>query len=355
MSDSNEFHPSISGMTPWIKNPNSIWLGTTLTILRNVEKFPFPGKLTEEKRKQILALLGKDLLKSELLIQPIMIKSEEMPPSEKEFLMEHFLTPQSFIQAHGGEAFVIDETGEFLATLNVRDHLTMTMVDHREELEITLDKLIKLESNLSKSIKLAFSSRFGFLTADPMQCGTGLLVYVFLHLPALIFKNKLDEKILKVKDEGLVHTGFQGAPQDIIGDIVVFHNGYTLGVTEENIVTSLRTLATKLLVEENSTRLNFSPEDLVIMKDKVSRAYAILLHSYQIHAVETLNALSLLKLGLDLGWVSNTTHAVLNQLIIKCRRAHLQFHYKEKINPEDVLHKRSEFIHKALQGVNLLI
>lgn len=355
MSDTSEFHPSISNMAPWIKSPNSIWIGSTLTVLRNVEKFPFPGKLQEEKRRQILSLLSKELLKNELLKQPVMIKSEEMPPSEKEFLMEHFLTPQSFIQARGGEAFVIDSTGELLATLNIRDHLSITLVDHRDELETTLDKLINLESSLSKSIKLAFSSRFGFLTADPMQCGTGLIVYVFLHLPALIFKNKLDEIILKNMGEGIQQTGFQGSPHDIIGDIVVFHNGYTLGLTEENIVSSLRNLATKLMVEESSTRTQLSSEDTVIMKDKVSRAYAVLMHSYQIHAVETLNALSLLKMGLDLGWVANTTHSILNQLIVKCRRAHLHFYYKEPIHPEEVLHKRSEFIHQSLQGLKLLI
>jgi len=93
----------------------------------------------------------------------------------------------------------------------------------------------------------------------------------------------------------------------------------------------------------------------LLYKDKVSRAYAILLHSYQIDAIEALNAISLLKLGLDLDWLANTTHAKVNTLLFACRRGHLLSHYKEMINPEEIPHKRSEFIHKTLHGIELKI
>lgn len=351
-------HPLLCNESPWNRNSNIIWLGSTITLIRNLEKYKFPGKLSGDKRKQIVALLNRDILASEQLKNPKLMPAEEMSPIEKEFLVEHFLTHQSFHQAYTGEGFVLDETGEFLAVLNLRDHLMMHWIDPREELEKSWDHLVKIEMELNKSVNFAFSPKFGFLTSDPTQCGTGLIVNVFLHLPVLLYLDHFKEIFSKNKGEGIGQTGLQGNPNEIIGDIVVFHNNYTLGVTEDNILSSLRTLTTKLVVEEKSMRQHLKRENesaLADIKDKISRAYAILLHSYQIEAIEALQALSLLKLGLDLEWLQGCTQIDLNHLFFSCRRAHLLCHYGQKISQEELPHRRAEFIHKALKGLELLI
>ncbi len=350
--------PLICRQNPWSHNANTIWLASTITLNRNIEKFNFPGKLPTDKRKQIISLINRDLLSVEHLKNPKLMRAEDMPPVEKEFLVEHFLTSQSFHQTHIGEAFVLDETGEFLAVLNLRDHVLLQWIDTREELEQAWDNLVKIEMKLNKTVNFAFSSKFGFLASDPAQCGTGLIVHVFLHLPALLYTGRLEEILKKNKDEGIEQTGLQGNPHELIGDIVVFHNNYTLGLTEENILASLRTLATKLVVEEKSMRQHLKLEKeskLAEIKDKVSRAYAILLHSYQIETVEALEAVSLIKLGLDLNWLQGITQTALNELLFTSRRAHLLCHYGQKLTQEELPHRRAEFIHKALKGVELLI
>jgi len=350
--------PLLCNESPWNHNNNLIWLGSTVALHRNIEKFKFPGKLAPDKRQQIISLINQELLASPQLKNPKLIRAEDMPPIEKEFLVEHFLTSQSFHQTHTGEAFVLDETGEFLAVLNLNDHVFMEWIDQREDLEGAWNHLVKIESNLSQAVNLAFSPQFGFLTADPTECGTGLTVSVFLHLPGLLHSNRLEEVIKKTKDEGIRQTGLQGNPNEIIGDILVLHNNYTLGLTEENILSSLRTLATKLIAEEKSVRSfleNGHGYEISIVKDKVSRAYGILMHSYQIEAVEALQALSLLKLGLDLHWLEGTQQKTLNALLFSCRRAYLLCHYAQKIQQDELSHKRAEFIHQQLRGLTLLI
>lgn len=273
----------------------------------------------------------------------------------KEFLVEHFLPSQSFQHTHQGEAFVVDESGQFLAALNLRDHLFLEVIDSHEDLESALNRLVKLEVAVGKSLKYAFSPRFGFLTADPGECGTGLLVSVYLHLPSIIHTGAFDALLDKYQDTSVGVTGLQGNPNQILGDIVVLHNNYTLGVTEENIISTMRIYATKWLVEEKSVRSLVKQEGKSEIKDKVSRAYAILLHSYQIEAVEALNALSLIKMGLDLEWLTGTTHTVLNALLFSIRRAHLLSNCGDQIDQEEMLHRRAEFIHKALKDVTLHI
>lgn len=358
MSNQNKNSPLLCNESPWNNSQNTIWLGSTLTLLRNIEKFNFPSKLSTDKRKQIISLLTQGLLSSVQLKKPKLIRAEDMPPLEKEFLVEHFLSSQSFHQAYVGEAFILDETGEFLAVVNLKDHVILEWIDTREELESAWDRLIQIELELNNHVNFAFSPKFGFLTSDPTQCGAAFIVTVFLHLPALLYTNHLDEIIKKNTDDGVEQTGFQGDPDEMIGDIVAFHNRYTLGVTEENILSSLRTLATKLVIEEKGMRQHLkrgSENEVAEVKNKLSRAYAILLHSYQIEAVEALQALSLIKLGLDLGWLQGISQSVLNHLLFACRRAHLLCHYGQKIPQEELSHRRAEFIHKALYGLELLI
>ncbi len=352
-------YPSFSnGQNPWYHNANPIWLGSTLSIHRNLEKFHFPSKLPVEKRKQIISLFDRDVLASQSLKKPQVYKAEDLAPIEKEFLVEHFLSQKSFQQALAGEAFLLDESKEFLGVFNIKDHLYLHLVDSRGELENAWSRLAKIESELSKSVSFAFSPKFGFLSSDSGECGTGLHVTAFLHIPMILHANRLQDILKKNKEDNIEYSGLHGDPHDIIGDIVAFHNNYTLGVTEENILRSIYGLATKLVIEESSLRSHFkqaNENEQAEIKDKVSRAYGILLHSYQIEPIEALHALSWLKIGLEMGWLSDTTHEEINQLFFSCRRAHLLCYYGQKMIPEEIPHKRSEFIHIVLKKLKLLI
>lgn len=351
----NKAHSFICQTKPWIHNNNSVWLASTVCLARNIEKFKFPGKLTTESKRQILSLIDKEPLEIDGLQNPILIKIEDMTPLEKEYLSEHFLTIHSFQTATAGEGFILDETGEFLGQINIDNHLKFLLIDSNGDLENAWNRLVKIESAMGKLWSYSFSPRFGFLTADPTQCGTALHVTVYLQLPALIHTETIDDFLEKNADENLNITGIHANPNEIIGDILMIQNNYTLGLTEENIISAMRSITTKLQVEENHLRSTIKASNNAAIKDKISRAYAILLHSYQIEAVEALNAISLLKLGIDLGWVSGVTLGELNSLFFFCRRAHLLNQYSEKIAQDEIPHKRAEFIHKTLKNIKLEI
>jgi len=339
---------------PWTNNKNSIWLASTAKLSRNIENFNFPEKLSGDRCKQIISLVDKEL-PTNFLADPILILADEISPIEKEYLMEHFLASQGLYQAHAGEAFIYDSTGEVLITLNIENHIEFQLTDCNGEIENTWNRLVKIETTLGKSLTYSFSQKYGFLTANPAESGTALVITVFLQPSALIHLGKIDEVLERHADDNLDITGLQGSPTEIVGDILAIRNNYTLGLTEENIISMLRTFTTKLLVEENSTRSHLRQEDHPDLKDKVSRAYGILIHSYQIEAIEALNAISLLKLGADLGWVKGTTPLALNELFFNCRRAHLMSRYKESVEQEQLPHRRTEYIHEALKDVTLAI
>lgn len=348
-------HPQLYRNKPWEDNENNIWLASTINLYRNLEKFLFPAKLEKEKRDQIISVVSRKLLQSKNLIKPTLIKTEELGPIQKEYLVEHFLSSQGFHRAHSGEAFILDDTGTFLATLNVNNHIQFELIDCRGELESAWNHIVKIEAELGSEVNYSFSSKFGFLTADTMNCGTGFILKIFLQPSALIHTGLIDEVLSKIKIEGITLTGLQGNPNEIIGDIYTVTNQYTLGLTEENIISSIRLFITKLMVEENTLRTHLRKEENAIVMDKVSRAYGILIHSYQIGAVEALNSISLLKLGADLGWLEGVTPNELNRLFFDCRMAHLLSKFDYEVNQDKLQHMRAEFIHKTLQKAKLKI
>lgn len=356
MTQSDAEQPSILQLDkPWSNNNNTIWLASTLEVARNIEKFKFPGKLSADRRKQIISLSTKEFQKSGCFPKPIVYKAEDLSPIEKEFINEHFLSTGSYNQAHIGEAFVVEDSGEFLITLNLGDHLHYHLIDTSGELEKSYSRLLKLEAEIGDSLNYAFSQKFGFLTSDPTRCGTALTISVYLQLSALIHTETIEAVLEKEDDEAIHVAGFQGASAEAIGDILTIQNNFTLGVNEEGVLATIRGYLTKLLMEENNARNQIRKKSNPDIMDKVSRAYAILLHSYQIEAVEALNAISLLKLGLDFGWISGVTIADLNQLFFNCRRAHLSRFMEKVTNQDEILHKRAEYIHGVLKPVKLLI
>lgn len=341
-------------LTPWNHNPNPVWLASTLRLYRNLEKFNFPPKLDTERRKQMVALIRKQSGEVEELKEAKTLKTEECTPTEKEFLAEHFMVPEGFSQALQGEAFIFNAQGTFLVSINLEDHLHFLLIDLKGELEKGWNRIGGLESKLGEHLNYSYSPKFGFLTSDLSLCGTGLKLTAFLQLSALIHTDTLKSTLEKLHDETIGISGLM-APLEFVGDLVAVKNQYTLGVNEEGILSTVRNYVTKLLGEEHAARAQIAANQPSLIKDKVARAYALLLHSYQIETSEALNEIALLKLGLEMQWIEGITMSELNQLFFTCRRGHLLRLQGTKVPMEEIGHRRAEFIHTTLKNVTLKV
>jgi len=346
--------PSLSQHTLWEEDKNPIWLGSSLTLHRNLARYKFPSKLTEGEIKILSATLAETLQKNSALKSPAYFSAEKTSPLDKEFIFEHFLCLESFQNADAGQGFLLDETGRFLALVNLKNHLQLQLIDTSGDIHAAWSQLAGVEMEIGKTLEYAFSPKFGYLTTDPTLSGTALQALLYLHVPALHHTGQLHEVLGQQKEDEVMTMGLEGALDDLVGDFLILKNRYTLGVTEESMLHSLQTTAMKLMAAEKTLRSHLKETGNPEMKDLVSRAYGLLVHSYQLQTKEALNALSALKLGLDLGWISGISNQAINTLFFKCRRAHLAQLLNEKtLDTHDMPHKRAEFIHKALQGMTL--
>ena len=356
MKEKAELPTALLEHTPWENEVNPIWPASSFLLHRNLSQSFFPPKMNEKEALQVLELLKEAFNKATELTEPTFLKAELLSALDKEFLFEHFLCQEAFQNTSTGQALVVDNSARFLALFNVQDHIQLQVIDCQNEWEKTFSRLASLEAQIGSALNFAYSSKFGYLTADPSFCGTALQVSIYLHLPALIHTGQLQETLLKHKEENVLAASMEGPIDGIVGDLLVLRNPYTLGLSEENILQGLQSSAMKLMALEKTLRTHLKQENNAEIKDQVSRAYGLLCHSYQLHAKETLSALSLIKLGLDLGWIEGITDSKLNEIFFKCRRAHLSHLFQDKIiDPGELPRKRAEYIHKSLQTVKPLL
>jgi protein arginine kinase len=327
---------------PWTNDKNGIWLSLSLSLARNLAAYRFPHKLSPAESNAVLSTLSKSFKDLAIWNDPTAI--------DKELLFEHFLNFESFQATHPGLGFLTDASGHCLALINQKNHLELHLISSPDQAQNNFQRLYQIEADIEKKHPFAYSQRFGYLTIDPRHAGTALRVAGHIHLPALIQTQKLHEVL--ALDDSLIAIGLEGSLNDLIGDILIIYNRYTLGVSEESSFHNVQSALIKLANLEKNCRLQLKPDELIALKDHVSRAFGLLAHSYQLQTKETLDALSLLKLGVDLKWVEGIAQETLNRLFFQSRRGHLMS--LDTIDANDLPRKRAELIHGYLEKVTLI-
>jgi protein arginine kinase len=351
MTEKINVPPFLVEKKPWGKKINTIWPSSTLTLRRNLNQYDFPSKLSNLESEQLLSHLKNSLLKIKEIDIPFYLKAPDLNALDKEFLFEQFLLLQGFPETLDGEAFIIDSTTDLLLMLNIEDHLQIHLLDTSCDLEKSYRRLSQLETSMANSLNFAFNPQFGYLTSDPDLCGTALTVNTFLHIPALIHSGELVDALETELESGVFPCGLEGTPDNLTGDILILSNLYTLGNSEGSILRSVESSTLKVIALENALRTQLKNKPSHTMKDLVGRAFGLLIHSHQLETHETLNALSLIKLGIELNWISGIEESALCDLFFKCRKAHLAFQ-----NPTESLPQfRATFLHQHLNSLKLNI
>jgi len=302
---------------------------------------PFPAKMTKATKEQTLKVLTESLKSFPEVKNLQFISMADLSPQEKALFFEHYMIkspPEETRPAEG--VFIADG---FLALINIGDHLTLELIENTREWESVSDLISNLETHLSKSLNFSFSGNFGFLTSNFEECGTGLIVESYIHVPALIHMEKRNDPLSDL-DEKISLSGFLD-DSELVGDIALISNTFKLGVSEDDIIQAVHEAATSLTHEEASRRVELKEKGCPQMRDQVAKAFGLLKYSYLLETTEALSALSLIQLGSDLGWVKGDVH--FSSLFFNCQDAHLH-------PAEDLPKARAEYFQAQLQNVDLV-
>ena len=328
-----------------------IVLTSRVRLARNIRGFPFPGWAKKPDRVRSLELIRPLIASLPQMEGGFAESMETMTALEKQILMERHLISREHAARSAGSGLILSRDLALGVMINEEDHLRMQAIRPGLQLQAAWQAIDEVDSTLEKRLPYAFSRELGYLTACPTNLGTGIRVSAMLHLPGLVLAEQINQVITAVNKLGLAVRGLHGEGTEALGNIFQISNQMTLGETELDIVERLGKVVSQLIEHEENARATILEKKPKMLFNHIGRAYGILANAHSISSKETMNLLSLVRLGIDIGSFPGISRSLVDELFITTQPAHLQKQFTEKLNPDarDVL--RADMVRDRLIGV----
>ena len=336
----------------WLKGsgPESdIVISSRVRLARNLARFPFLTKAGDGERAEIHAAVRRALDKIGLGDNGhLYVELERTNEMTNRFLLERHLISRELANGSGDRGVLFNRSEMLAVMVNEEDHLRIQAIRAGFQLHDAYQDLQWLDDQLDRDLEFAFSNEFGFLTACPTNVGTGMRASVMFHLPALVFTKQIDKVFSSVTKINLAVRGFYGEGTQASGDFYQISNQVTLGKSEEEILDLLDRVVPKIVAYERAVREHLLEKDRLRLEDKICRAFGVLRSARSISSEETMDLLSAVRLGVNLGLLHDVDMSTVNELFILTQPAHLQRLEKRDLTPAERDSARADFIRKHL-------
>ena len=121
---------------------------------------------------------------------------------------------------------------------------------------------------------------------------------------------------------------------------------------ESDIVERLNKVLLQIIEHEENARATLLEKKPKVVYNHIGRAYGILANAHSISSKETMNLLSLMRLGVDLEEFPSSDRALIDELFIVTQPAHLQKQFTEKLGAEERDLLRSDMLRERLRNVS---
>jgi protein arginine kinase len=117
-------------------------------------------------------------------------------------------------------------------------------------------------------------------------------------------------------------------------------------------VERLDKVLSQIMEHEQNARASLLEKKPKMIYNHIGRAYGILANAHSISSKETMNLLSLMHLGMDLGLFPGANRSLTDELFIMTQPAHLQKQHSEKLSAEERDLLRADMLREQLRNVS---
>lgn len=284
-------------MSKWYSgqgNNSDVVLSSKIRLARNLQKVPFPCRMSNEIRKSVCKKIFAALQNSSFAGEFDLIELSNLSNMEKIALAEKgFISPE-MAQQNQYSAVLLSKDESCSIMLCEEDHIRLSVMHAGEDLKAAYKKADAIDDVFIKSMKIAFSDKLGFLTSNPMHLGTGMKASVALHLPAISERNMIGTLSAMVGKLGFsIKPLFSGN-----GAFYELSNEISLGITEENAIDNLTAICDQIVAQERKFRNELM--EYSDFEDKIFRAMGTLKMARKLTVKEFLELISLARLGVSM-------------------------------------------------------
>ncbi|MDD3374596.1 MAG: protein arginine kinase [Candidatus Omnitrophica bacterium] len=335
----------------WLKGtgPQShIVMSSRIRLARNLEKIPFPTRANRKDLAEVFETTQNAIASTDYFKDSILLKINEMDNLDRQFLIERHLMSHDHAASGEGKAIVVSTEEVLSIMINEEDHLRIQVMQSGFDLSETWKIISMIDDLLSEKISYAFRSDWGYLTACPTNTGTGIRGSVMLHLPALVMTKQINKVLEAIAKLSFASRGFYGEGTQAIGNFFQISNQVSLGHSEEDILQNINGLVRQIIEQEEQARQALLVQNKSILEDKICRSLGILRNAHIISSQETVDLLSMVRLGIDSGIVKEVSTQSINELFIMIQPAHLQKIEGKKLGASERDAKRAALIRDKL-------
>src|SRR5512138_2106002 len=335
------------------KGPHDrIVMSSRVRLARNLKDAAFPGWAKKPERIRVLDLIRPAIETLPEMKEAFAEAMDNLSTLDKQILVERHLISREHAAKSGGSGLVLNRDESLCFMINEEDHLRMQALRPGLQLRQAWAAIDQADSALEKKLSYAFSPELGYLTACPTNLGTGIRVSAMLHLPGLVLAERINPIIQSVNKLGLAVRGLYGEGTEALGNVFQVSNQMTLGESELSIVERLEKVLAQIIEHEEDARASLIEKKPKMVFNHIGRAYGILANAHSISSKETMNLLSLMRLGVDVGVFPGVDRSLVDELFILTQPAHLQRLHSEKLSAEERDLLRSDMVRDRLRSVS---
>ncbi len=341
-------------MSRWMKDggpDDDIILTSRIRIARNLQDMPFPILQTDVHADEVIHAVQNALNSPEVrrLGDFEFARCSDMSTLDRYVLVEKHLMSKDLAEQvrHGALALRKDEVMSIM--VNEEDHLRIQVIMPGFRLNEAWQLANAMDDALEGQLPYAFDDRLGYLTACPTNVGTGIRASVMMHLPGLVISGNISRMLSAVSQVGLTVRGLYGEGSDAAGNIFQVSNQVTLGETEEEIIGNLSSVVNQLIDNERAARRLLLQQNRDALEDRICRSFGILAYARRMDSKETLQRLSDVRLGIDLGIIKGVSSGILKELMVMTQPAFLQKYFGQELSPEERDIRRAALVRERLR------
>ena len=328
-----------------------IVMSSRVRLARNLKDAAFPGWAKKPERVRVFELVRPAVESLPEMKDAFSEAMENLSALDKQILVERHLISREHAAKSSGSGLVLNRDETFCVMINEEDHLRMQALRPGLQLRQAWGAIDQLDSELERKLNYAFNNDLGYLTACPTNLGTGIRVSAMLHLPGLVLAEQINPIIQSVNKLGLAVRGLYGEGTEALGNVFQVSNQMTLGEDELTIVERLDKVLSQIIEHEENARQILMEKKPKVVYNHIGRAYGILANAHSISSKETMNLLSLLRLGVDLALFPGMERALVDELFILTQPAHLQRQLSDKLTAEERDLIRADMMRERLKNV----
>lgn len=331
-----------------LKDVSDVVISTRIRFARNLQEYPFPCKLSDEKKCRVANIVKEAVLDGHSAISSKFkyIQMSELTQEEAVSLVERHLVSPEFISERLGRGLLLLDDESVSIMINEEDHVRIQVIKPYMDLDGAYDLADKIDTLLDEQLNFAFNDKLGYLTQCPTNIGTGMRASLMLHLPALKESNSMGRISASLSKLGLVIRGLYGEGTEPIGAIYQLSNQVTLGISEHEAINNLRDIASQLITQERSAREMLTKN--ITVEDTVCRSFGILQFAKLMSNDECMQLLSNLRFGIEMGIIKNIDFDTVNHLMTEIQPATLMKNIGKKLTPQERDRIRAELVRTAL-------